>query len=171
MEKSVRVTEREYSKKMQDLNRGFEAGGYYNLGGLDTHLPQSVGQSFSTMETKMNEVGRTAVRIGALQVLPEWYLTADSRQGEQLESVHQHRERAKAAHDLVDYYNQFSRDDVSRLDSLKKEGKEGRRQVAVILRRLVIVAKEVDLPYAEKVNRPPPRKSKWLTIGTFRLEK
>jgi len=26
MEKNVRVTEREYSKKMQDLNRGFEVG-------------------------------------------------------------------------------------------------------------------------------------------------
>lgn len=76
-------------------------------------------------------------------------------QGEQLESVHQHRERAKAAHDLIDYYNQFSRDEISRLDALKKEGKEGRRQVAVILRRLVIVAKEVDLPYAEKVTQPP----------------
>ena len=81
---------------------------------------------------------------------------ANFQQGEQLESVHQHRERAKAAYDLVDYYNQFSRDDISRLDSLKKEGKEGRRQVAVILRRLVIVAKEVDLPYAEQVTRPPP---------------
>lgn len=77
--------------------------------------------------------------------------TANSQLGEQLESVHQHRERAKAAYDLVDCYNQFSRDEISRLDSLKKEGKEGRRQVAVILRRLVIVAKEVDLPYAEKV--------------------
>lgn len=39
---------------------------------LGTHFPQSVGQSFSTMETKMNEVGRTAVRIGALLVsLPD----------------------------------------------------------------------------------------------------
>ena len=83
--------------------------------------------------------------------------TPNSQQGEQLESVHQHRERAKAAYDLIDYYNQFSRDEVSRLDSLKKEGKEGRRQVAVILRRLVIVAKEVDLPYAEKVILPLPR--------------
>lgn len=79
---------------------------------------------------------------------------AHFQQGEQLESVHQHRERAKAAYDLIDYYNQFSRDEISRLDALKKEGKEGRRQVAVILRRLVIVAKEVDLPYAEKVTQP-----------------
>lgn len=30
--------------------------------------------------------------------------------------------------------------------------------MAVILRRLVIVAKEVDLPYAEKVTRPLPHK-------------
>ncbi|KAG1846794.1 exocyst complex component Sec10-like protein [Suillus subalutaceus] len=117
MEKSVRVAEREYSKKMADLNRGFEA----------------VGSSFSTMESKMNEVGRTAVRIG-----------------EQLESIHVERQRAQAAHDLIDYYNQFSRGDTSRLDALKKEGREGRSQVAVILRRLTTVAREVDLPSADK---------------------
>ncbi|KAA1466748.1 exocyst complex component Sec10 [Dentipellis sp. KUC8613] len=117
MEKSVRVAEREYSKKMAELNRGFEA----------------VGTSFSGMEAKMNEVGRTAIRIG-----------------EQLESVHLQRQRAQAAYDLIDYYNQFSRDDTSRLDALKKEGREGRRQVAVLLRRLSTVAKEVDLPTAEK---------------------
>lgn len=64
MEKNVRVTEREYSKKMQDLNRGFEVGHCRKLRELEANPPQSVGQSFSTMETKMNEVGRTAVRIG-----------------------------------------------------------------------------------------------------------
>ncbi|TCD69856.1 Exocyst complex component 5 [Steccherinum ochraceum] len=117
MEKSVRVGEREYSKKMAELNRGFEA----------------VGQSFTGMENKMNEVGRTAIRVG-----------------EQLESVHQQRQRAQAAYDLIDYYNQFSRGDTSQVDSLKKEGKQGRRQVAVLLRRLNVVAKDVDLPIAEK---------------------
>ncbi|KAI0346802.1 exocyst complex component Sec10 [Trametopsis cervina] len=117
MEKSVKVSEREYSKKMAELNKGFEA----------------VGQSFSGMETKMNEVGRTAIRVG-----------------EELESVHQQRQRAQAAYDLIDFYIQFSRDDTSRLDALKKEGKEGRRQVAVLLRRLGSVAKEVDLPNSEK---------------------
>jgi len=119
MEKVVRTTEREYSKKMAELNKGFEA----------------VGQSFSGMETKMNEVGRTAIRIG-----------------EQLESMHQQRQRAQAAHDLIDFYNQFSRDDTTRLEALKKEGKDGRRKVAVLLRRLSIVAKEVDLPHADKVS-------------------
>ncbi|KAH8094809.1 exocyst complex component Sec10 [Cristinia sonorae] len=117
MEKSVRVGEREYSKKMAELNRGFEA----------------VGQSFTGMENRMNEVGRTAIRVG-----------------EQLESVHQQRQRAQAAYDLIDYYNQFSRNDTTQIDALKKEGKAGRRQVAVLLRRLNIVAKDVDLPIAEK---------------------
>ncbi|KAJ8473503.1 hypothetical protein ONZ45_g16264 [Pleurotus djamor] len=117
MEKSVRVSEREYSKKMADLNRGFD----------------SVGNSFSSMESRMNEVGSTAIRIG-----------------EQLETIHIERQRAQAAYDLIDYYNQFSRGDTSRLDALKKEGRAGRRQVAILLRRLNTVAKEVDLPSAEK---------------------
>ncbi|KAJ3551412.1 hypothetical protein NM688_g4722 [Phlebia brevispora] len=117
MEKGVKVAEREYSKKMAELNRGFDA----------------VGSSFQTMESKMNEVGRTAIRVG-----------------EELESVHHQRQRAQAAYDLIDYYNLFSRDDTAKLDGLKKEGKEGRRQVAILLRRLNTVAKEVDLPNAEK---------------------
>ncbi|KAL4081589.1 exocyst complex component Sec10-like protein [Scleroderma yunnanense] len=117
LEKNVRLTEREYSRKMSELNKGFEA----------------VGSSFGTMENKLNEVGRTAIRIG-----------------EELESVHMERQRAQAAHNLIDFYNQFSRGDTSRLDALKKEGKEGQHQVAVILRRLTTVAKEVDLSIAEK---------------------
>ncbi|KAH9179753.1 exocyst complex component Sec10, partial [Lactarius sanguifluus] len=122
MEKSVRVAEREYSKKMSDLNRGFEA----------------VGTSFASMEARMSEVGRTAGRIG------------ESSSREQLESVHLQRQRAQAAYDLIDYYTQFSRDDTSRIDSLKKEGKDGRRQVAVLLRRLATLVKEIDLPTADK---------------------
>jgi exocyst complex component 5 len=71
--------------------------------------------------------------------------------GEQLETVHIERQRAQAAYHLIDYYNQFSRDDTSRLDALKKEGRDGRQQVAIVLRRLNTVAKEVDLPAADKV--------------------
>lgn len=52
---------------------------------------------------------------------------------------------------MIDYYNQFSKGDTTKLDALRKEGREGRRQVAVLLRRLTTVAKEVDLPSAEKV--------------------
>ncbi|KAF5387631.1 hypothetical protein D9615_000574 [Tricholomella constricta] len=117
MEKSVRVSEREYSKKMADLNRGFEA----------------VGGSFSGMEARMNQVSSTAVRIG-----------------EQLETVHIERQRAQAAYEIIDFYNQLSKGDTARLDTMRKEGRAGRRQVAVILRRLNTVAKEVDLPTADK---------------------
>ncbi|KIK67925.1 hypothetical protein GYMLUDRAFT_36733 [Collybiopsis luxurians FD-317 M1] len=117
MEKSVRVSEREYSKKMAELNRGFEA----------------VGNSFSGMEGRMNQVSSTAIRIG-----------------EQLETVHIERQRAQAAYDIIDFYNQLSRGDTSRLDALRKEGRHGRQQVAVLLRRLSTVAREVDLPTADK---------------------
>ncbi|TFK43692.1 exocyst complex protein [Crucibulum laeve] len=117
MEKSVRVSEREYSKKMTDLKRQFEV----------------VGSSFNAMESRMNQVSSTAVRIG-----------------DQLETVHIERQRAQAAYDLIDFYNQFIKSDTSRLDTMRKEGRAGRRQVAVILRRLNTVAKEVDLPTADK---------------------
>jgi hypothetical protein len=72
--------------------------------------------------------------------------------GEQLESVHASRLRAQTAHDLIDYYIQFSRDDVTKIDVLRKEsGKEGRMKLAVLLRRLHTAAKEVDIPIAEQV--------------------
>ncbi|KAF9509870.1 hypothetical protein BS47DRAFT_1396495 [Hydnum rufescens UP504] len=120
MEDNVRIAEREFSRKLAELNSGFEA--------------RAVGKSFSGMENKISQVGKTAIRIG-----------------EQLESIHISRRRAQAAHDLIDYYNQFSHSDTSRLDTLRKDGgKAGRQQVAVILRRLVTVAKEADVPGAEE---------------------
>ncbi|KAF8514881.1 exocyst complex component Sec10 [Hysterangium stoloniferum] len=118
LERSVKPAERDYSKKMTELGGGFDA----------------VGKSFTSMEGKISEVGRTAVRIG-----------------EQLESVHISRQRAQAAYDLIDYYNHFSKGDTTRLDNLQKEGgRDGRHQTAIILRRLSIVAKEVDMPSADK---------------------
>ena len=68
--------------------------------------------------------------------------------------MHVSRQRAQAAYDLIDYYNHFSKGDgdTTRLDNLQKDGgKEGRHQAAIILRRLSTVAKEVDLPNADKV--------------------
>ncbi len=65
LEKSVRVAEREYSKKMVDLNKGFEVCIFVSpIQSVGSHLEQAAGQSFSTMENKMNQVGRTAIRIG-----------------------------------------------------------------------------------------------------------
>jgi hypothetical protein len=71
--------------------------------------------------------------------------------GEQLESIHLSRQRAQIAHDLIDYYFLFAKNDTTKLDELRKEGREGRQQVAIILRRLRAVATEVDIPSAEKV--------------------
>ncbi|KAG9030353.1 Exocyst complex component 5 [Tulasnella sp. JGI-2019a] len=116
-EQSSKTAEKEYSRKLGDLNRGFE----------------SVGKSFNGMESKITEVGRTAVRIG-----------------EQLESVHLARQRAQAAHDIVSYWNQFSRGDTSKIEALRKEGREGRQAVAVLLRRLNTVAKDLDIAGADK---------------------
>ena len=76
--------------------------------------------------------------------------------GDQLETVHIERQRAQAAYDLIDFYNQFSKGDTTGLDALRKEGRAGRRQVAVVLRRLNTVAKEVDLPNADKVGELNP---------------
>ena len=50
----------------------------------------------------------------------------------------------------MDYYIQFSRNDTSKIEALRKDGREGRQQTAVILRRLLIVAKEVDIAAADK---------------------
>lgn len=116
-------------------------------------LYQAVGKSFSAMEANISDVGRTAARIGKFGC---WNLISTAsleKLGEQLESVHISRQRAQAAYDLIDYYNQFSKNDTSKLDGLQKDGKsEGRQQVAVILRRLNVLAKEVDIPSAEKVH-------------------
>jgi len=104
------------------------------------------------MEGRMNDVISTAVRIGKCIC---WisYLLNELIPGDQLETVHVERQRAQAAYDLIDYYNHFSKGETNRLDALRKEGRAGRRQVAIILRRLNTVAKEVDLPSAEKVGR------------------
>lgn len=71
--------------------------------------------------------------------------------GEQLESVHVARQRAQAAHDIVSYWNQFSRGDTSKLEALRKEGREGRQAVAVLLRRLNAVSKDLDVAGSSKV--------------------
>jgi hypothetical protein len=103
------------------------------------------------MESRMNEVSSTAVRIG-LHSPVRACVIAERVLGEQLETVHIERQRAQAAYDIIDFYNQMSKGDTARLDTMRKEGRAGRRQVAVILRRLNTVAKEVDLPSADKVS-------------------
>ncbi|TXT10705.1 hypothetical protein VHUM_02210 [Vanrija humicola] len=120
MESDVRRAHREYGKRLRELDSGFEA----------------VGNSFSTLEGKINDMGRTAARIG-----------------EQLESLHQTRSTAQATSMLLSYYfalvefTSVTQEEgtPSPLDSLysTRNSREGRARLAVVLRRLMAVAKDV----------------------------
>ncbi|MBW0500625.1 hypothetical protein O181_040340 [Austropuccinia psidii MF-1] len=111
LEKDVAQKERAYRTSVEDVKLG-----------LDT-----VGRQFSELDSKINEVGKTAIRIG-----------------EQLESIDRVRSRAAEAHDIILYYNEFARGETTRLEALRKEGKEGRAKVAIIARRLLSVSRDVE---------------------------
>ncbi|KAN0063111.1 Exocyst complex component 5 [Thecaphora frezii] len=115
---SVHVAESAYTKKLDELSKNFVA----------------VGNSFSSLEDRISEVGRTAIRIG-----------------EQLETIDRQRNRASEAHDLIEFYYMFARGDTSKLERVRKEGgKEGRMKTAVIARRLAAISREVDVKGSEQ---------------------
>nr|CDI51276.1 related to exocyst complex 100 kDa component [Melanopsichium pennsylvanicum 4] len=115
---SVHVAESAYTKKLDELGKNFTA----------------VGNSFNSLEDRISEVGRTAIRIG-----------------EQLEMINKQRNRASEAHDLIEFYYMFARGDTSKLESLRKEGgREGRIKTAVIARRLAAISREVDVVGSEQ---------------------
>lgn len=110
---SVHVAESAYTKKLDELSKNFV----------------SVGNSFTSLEDRISEVGRTAIRIG-----------------EQLELIDKQRNRASEAHDLIEFYYMFARGDTSKLERLRKEGgRDGRMKTAVIARRLAAISREVDV--------------------------
>lgn len=75
--------------------------------------------------------------------------------GEQLESIDRLRQRASEAHDLILYYNEFALGDISRLETMRKEGgKEGRGKVALAAKRLMSLAKEVEGLEGAELVRP-----------------
>lgn len=114
----VASAEKSYNAKLQELKRNFEA----------------VSGSYASLETRISEVGRTAIRIG-----------------EQLESIDRLKTRASDAHDLISFYFDLADNDTSRLEALRKENREGRAKVALLARRLLAVAKEVEtMPGGEK---------------------
>ncbi|SPO19991.1 related to exocyst complex 100 kDa component [Ustilago trichophora] len=115
---SVHVAESAYTKKLDELGKNFAA----------------VGNSFTSLEDRISEVGRTAIRIG-----------------EQLEMIDKQRNRASEAHDLIEFYYMFARGDTSKLERLRKEGgREGRMKTAVIARRLAAISREVDVAGSEQ---------------------
>lgn len=115
---AVHVAESAYTKKLDELSKNFVA----------------VGNSFNSLEDRISEVGRTAIRIG-----------------EQLETIDKQRNRASEAHDLIEFYYMFARGDTTKLEHLRKEGgREGRIKTAVIARRLAAISREVDVAGAEQ---------------------
>ncbi|ODN86325.1 exocyst complex component protein [Cryptococcus wingfieldii CBS 7118] len=116
METDVRRAEREYGKRLRELDGGFE----------------TIGKSFTNLESKITDVGRTAIRIG-----------------EQLESLHQTRSTAQSTSLLLSYYLSSTHasatdDQTSPLEQLfaTRASRGGREKLAVVLRRLMIVAKD-----------------------------
>ncbi|OWZ69775.1 hypothetical protein AYX14_04824 [Cryptococcus neoformans] len=118
METDVRRAEREYGKRLRELDGGFEA----------------IGKSFSNLESKITDVGRTAVRIG-----------------EQLENLHQTRSTAQNTSLLLSYYLSLTHqtattgENTSPLEQLfaTRTSRQGREKLAVVLRRLMAIAKDV----------------------------
>lgn len=81
LERAVQAAERVYRGDVRGAKAGFE----------------TVNTQFQALDSKITNVGRTAVRIG-----------------EQLESIDRLRQRASEAHDLILYYNEFALGDTSR---------------------------------------------------------
>ncbi|CAG8462715.1 6134_t:CDS:10 [Diversispora eburnea] len=117
LEASVQLTEAGHRKKLNELKSTFE----------------DVVHSFESLETRINEVGNTAIRIG-----------------EQLETIDRQRLRASESKDLIEYFMAFNRGDISRLENLRTNGgKDGQFKAAIIARRLNSIAKEVNIPGAD----------------------
>ncbi|POV99427.1 hypothetical protein PSTT_13798, partial [Puccinia striiformis] len=109
-DQDVAQKERGYRTRIDDFKNGLN----------------KVTHEFSGLNSKITEVGKTAIRIG-----------------EQLESIDRVRSRATEAH-IILYYNEFARGETTRLEALRKEGKEGRAKVAVIARRLLTVSRDIE---------------------------
>ncbi|CAO3675747.1 unnamed protein product [Umbelopsis vinacea] len=91
----------------------------------------NVYRSYDTLESRVNEVGKTAIRIG-----------------EQLETLDRQRSRTSESRDIIEYFMDFEKGGSERLDNLRfNAGEEGQLKAAVILRRVNAIIKEVDMDY------------------------
>lgn len=72
--------------------------------------------------------------------------------GDQIENIDKQRLRALEAKDLVLHFSEFNRGNTARLDLLKNNSSwEDRAKAGRIVKRLVAISKEVDLPQVETV--------------------
>ncbi|KAI9102714.1 exocyst complex component Sec10-like protein [Phlyctochytrium arcticum] len=117
LEDQAAASESARKKKMADINDAM----------------QDAQGAFESLESRLGDVGKTAIRIG-----------------EQLENIDKQRTRAAEAKDLIQYFIEFNTGNSTRLDDLKERGHEGEFKAAVVVRRLNAVAKEVDIQGAEE---------------------
>lgn len=73
---------------------------------------KDVYRSYDSLEGRISEVGRTAIRIG-----------------EQLETIDKERSKASESRDIIEYFMEFQDGSSERLDSLCKGGEEGQLKV------------------------------------------
>ncbi|EIE80071.1 hypothetical protein RO3G_04776 [Rhizopus delemar RA 99-880] len=111
LENSTRTAEMEYRQNVGDLHGAFA----------------DVYRSYDSLEGRIGEVGKTAIRIG-----------------EQLETIDKERSKASESRDIIEYFMEFQDGSSERLDSLVQGGEEGQLKAAIVARRLNAVAKEVD---------------------------
>ncbi|KAI8149998.1 exocyst complex component Sec10-like protein [Fennellomyces sp. T-0311] len=111
LENSTQIVEHQYKKDIADMQSAFE----------------DVYRSYDSLESRIGEVGNTAIRIG-----------------EQLETIDKQRSRASESRDIIEYFMEFQEGNSERLSLLCEGGDEGQLKGAIICRRLNAVAKEVD---------------------------
>ncbi|CAO3578914.1 unnamed protein product [Absidia cylindrospora] len=113
LESGTQKAEQHYKKNIIDMQGAFK----------------DVYQSYDGLESRIGDVGKTAVRIG-----------------EQLETLDKQRSRATESRDVIEYFMEFQETGYSeRLDILSYEsGDEGQFKAASLARRLNAAAKDVD---------------------------
>ncbi|ORX98920.1 exocyst complex component Sec10 [Basidiobolus meristosporus CBS 931.73] len=98
-----------------------------------SEVSKDIQHSFTTLESRVSEVGNIAIRIG-----------------ERLESIDNQRVHASDVKELAELFIQFNKGPPRYLEDLRiNSGPDGQFKAATIARRLNGIAKEVDYPGTE----------------------
>ncbi|ORX47562.1 exocyst complex component Sec10 [Piromyces finnis] len=116
LEEEVKKEEETKKNRAKELNSAFD----------------DVFKAFETLESRIGEVGNTAIRIG-----------------EQLENIDKQRNRTCDSKDIIQYFMEFNEGNYDRINKLAENGDEGEYEATVIIRRLINITNEVDAPGAE----------------------
>lgn len=117
---------------IEDLKNASQKSFSQNIGMVNKMFSDTF-ETFNKLESRMTQVGNSAVIFGA-----------------QLEALDKQRIRAKESRDLVYYFIDINLGNFSKLDILRKSsGWEGKRKLAVIVKRLSFIAKDIDIPSTE----------------------